>query len=150
YLGAVWIIIAVSTLMVILVEGGVSLQGLSKNMFLIMSVSLSAFILFFIQQKRAVEPMMPLGIWRFRLIAFANITSLTTGMITIGVSSYLPAFVQGVMGQTATIAGFTLTTMSIGWPLASIVAGRTLLVIGYRATAWIGGIALIVGTLFFF
>lgn len=150
YLGAVWIIIAVSTLMVILVEGGVSLQWLSKNMFLIMSVSLSAFILFFIQQKRAVEPMMPLEIWRFRLIAFANITSLTTGMITIGVSSYLPAFVQGVMGQTATIAGFTLTAMSIGWPLASIVAGRTLLVIGYRATAWIGGISLIVGTLFFF
>src|SRR5690625_3095371 len=74
YLGAVWIIIAVSTLMVILVEGGVSLQWLSKNMFLIMSVSLSAFILFFIQQKRAVEPMMPLEIWRFRLIAFANIT----------------------------------------------------------------------------
>src|SRR5690625_1682736 len=79
----------------------------------------------------------------------ANLTSLTTGMITIGVTSYLPAFVQGIMGKSATIAGFTLTTMSIGWPLASMISGRLLLRIGYRNTSLIGGVSLLIGSIFF-
>ena len=37
----------------------------------------------------------------------------------IGLSSFLPTFVQGVMERSATVAGFTLTAMSIGWPIAS-------------------------------
>src|SRR5699024_6345706 len=84
-----------------------------------------------------------------RMIRFANIATLLTGMIMIGVSSYLPMFVQGVMGQTAILAGFSLTTMSIGWPLASITAGRLLLKIGYRTTSIIGCVALLIGAALF-
>lgn len=58
--------------------------------------------------------MMPPGIWKNRLIAVANATSLTTGAVMIGVSTFLPAFVQGAMDQPPTVAGFTLTMMSIG------------------------------------
>src|SRR5699024_12644409 len=89
------IVFAVSALMFILVEGGISIQWDSSIMYLLLLVSLSAFVLFFVQQKRAAEPMMPFEIWKYRLITYANVTSLTTGMIMIGVSSYLPAFVQG-------------------------------------------------------
>src|SRR5699024_2320662 len=131
YGGAIWIVLAVSALMFILVEGGISIQWDGTIMYLLILVSLSAFVLFFVQQKRATEPMMPFEVWKYRLITYANVTSLTTGMIMIGVSSYLPAFVQGVMRESATVAGFTLTTMSIGWPIASTIAGRLLLVIGY-------------------
>src|SRR5690625_4159608 len=94
--------------------------------------------------------MMPLSIWNNRLISIANIASLTTGMITIGVTSYLPTFVQGVMGRSATVAGFSLTSMSIGWPIASTIAGRLLLRIGYRRTSLIGACSLMIGGLFFF
>src|SRR5690625_3296934 len=83
------------------------------------------------------------------MIRYANLAILFTGMILIGVSSYLPTFVQGVMGKSAIIAGFSLTTMSIGWPLAATVAGRLLLKIGYRLTSIIGGIALLVGSAMF-
>src|SRR5690625_2146333 len=67
-------------------------------------------------------------------------------MIMISVSSYLPPFVHGVMGKSAIIAGFTLTTMSIGWPIASTIAGRLLLKIGFRNTSIVGGVFLLVGT----
>src|SRR5699024_7003827 len=43
-----------------------------------------------------------------------------------------------------------LTTMSIGWPIASTIAGRLLLVIGYRNTSIIGAISLIIGGIVFF
>lgn len=150
YVGSLLIFISVSSLMFILVEGGLGISLKSPFMAVLGILTIGGLILFFYHEKHAKDPMMPFDIWRFKLIRMANITTLITGMILIGVSSYLPAYVQGVMGQSATVAGFTLTTMSIGWPIASIIAGRLLLIIGCRATSLIGGISLIIGGVFFF
>lgn len=150
YIGSALMFIAVSALMFILVEGGVRIAWNSTLMIVLISVVVLGLILFLFQEKRAIAPMMPFSIWKYRVITVANLITLTTGMILLGVSSYLPAFVQGVMGQSAMIAGFTLTTMSIGWPLASMAAGRLLLLIGYRNTSLIGGVSLIIGALLFF
>ena len=77
------------------------------------------FMYFVRIEKIAENPVMPFSIWKNPVILYANLVSLTTGIILIGISSYLPTFVTGVMEQPAIIAGFTLTAMSIGWPLAS-------------------------------
>ena len=149
YLGAVLLTITISSLMFILVEGGSrfawgSWQSLS--LFAISAVTLLSFVL---QESRAKEPVMPFSIWKERSILIANTTSLTTGIMLIGISSFLPTFVQGVMEQTPIVAGFTLTTMSIGWPIASTLAGRWLTTIGYRKTSIIGGASLIIGSIAF-
>lgn len=149
YAGSLWIVIAITTMMFILVEGGVSLAWTSPIMYGLLAVAGVTLGLFIYQQFRVPDPMMPFEIWKYRIILTANLASLVAGMIVIGVSSYLPAFVQGVMGYSATIAGFTMTAMSIGWPIASTIAGRVLLKIGYRSTCMIGGGFLILGgTLF--
>jgi len=150
YLGSILTIIMISTMMYVLVEGGLSIAWTSRTMFILISIVILSFGLFLYVEKRVRSPMMPLKIWQHRLIAMANLASLTTGMIVIGVTSYLPAFVQGVMGKSATIAGFSLTAMSIGWPIASTISGRALLVIGYRRTSLIGSVALVIGSVFFF
>ncbi|WP_188454553.1 MDR family MFS transporter [Virgibacillus oceani] len=150
YPGAIWIVTAVSSFMFILVEGGIGIAWDSPLMAALIGITLFGILLFVIQERRTNDPMMPFEIWKQRIISVANLTSLTTGMILIGVSSYLPAFVQGVMGYSATIAGFTLTAMSIGWPIASTVAGRLLLIIGYRSTSILGGMSLITGGILFF
>lgn len=93
--------------------------------------------------------MIPLTLYKHRLIVLANSASLTAGVILIGVTSFLPAFVQGVMGYSAVVAGFTLTTLSIGWPIASTTAGRLFLKVGYAKTALAGGVALFLGALCF-
>lgn len=144
--GTFWLMAGVSLLIYLLVEGGTSIPWFSMRMFFLLTGILLIFYLFIRHERRTETPMMPQIIWQYRLIRYANIASLLTGMIMISVSSYLPAFVQGVMGKSALIAGFTLTTMSIGWPIASTVAGRVLLRIGYRKTAAIGGVSLLVGT----
>lgn len=149
YVGAILLIIGISTLMYLLVEAGTSLAWTSFWSMGLILMSFISFTLLFLHEKKAVNPMLPPTIWTYRIITIANITSLVTGIIMISVASYLPTFVQGVMGKSALVAGFTLTAMSIGWPIASTVAGRLLLRIGYRKTSLIGGIALIIGTLFF-
>lgn len=149
YLGSILMILTVSALMIILVEGGTGIPWNSAIMYMLLFGTFFSLIFLIKQQRDSVEPMIPVELWKYRLIMMANLTSLTTGMITIGVTSYLPAFIQGVMGKSATIAGFTLTTMSIGWPLASTISGRLLLKIGYRRTSLIGGVFLILGSLLF-
>ncbi|WLR53190.1 MDR family MFS transporter [Bacillus tianshenii] len=149
YFGSVYLVIAMSALMFVLVEGGVHLAWTSTTMLLLIGTFIVGLLLFIFQERRAEEPMMPFHIWKERAITIANLASLTTGMILIGVSSFLPAFVQGVMERSAAVAGFTLTTMSIGWPIAATVAGRLLLKIGYRKTSAFGGVSLIIGAIFF-
>ncbi|MGG5253120.1 MDR family MFS transporter [Neobacillus sp. SM06] len=149
YSGAVLLTVAISSLMFVLVEGGGSISWNSPMAITLFTVFAIALILFLFQEKRAVEPVMPLSIWKERSIFVANITSLTTGVMLIGISSFLPTFVQGVMEQTPIVAGFTLTAMSVGWPIASAVSGRLLLKLGYRITSILGGVALILGSAVF-
>ncbi|MGD7024777.1 MDR family MFS transporter [Rossellomorea vietnamensis] len=149
YLGALLLTVAISTLMFILVEGGVHIPWDSPAAIALIAAAILFFTGFIFQERRAPEPMMPFSIWKERSIFIANIVSLTTGVMLIGISSFLPAFVQGVMERSPTVAGFTLTTMSIGWPIAATVAGRLLLKIGYYKTSLIGGFSLIIGSIFF-
>ncbi len=149
YSGAVLLTIAISSVMLLLVEGGSRWAWGSWQAICLIILAVIMMIGFTFQERRAKEPVMPFSIWKKRSISIANIVSLTTGIMMIGISSFLPTFVQGVMEQTPIVAGFTLTTMSIGWPIASTLSGRMLLSLGYRKTSIIGGVSLIIGSIFF-
>lgn len=145
-IGTLCMVGGITTLMYLLVETGVSIQWNSLLFYGLIFLVVISFIVFSQQSRQKDTSIIPLEIWSYPMIKVANIATLLTGMIIVAVSSYLPTFVQGVMGQSALIAGFTLTTMSIGWPLAATIGGRLLLIIGYRVTSIIGGIFLIAGS----
>ncbi|WP_318504965.1 MDR family MFS transporter [Bacillus sp. T3] len=149
YLGAGLLTIAVCAIMIVLVQGGTRWSWLSTEVFAFLTISVIALFFFIWQEKRAIEPVMPFGIWKERSIFIANIASLITGIMLIGISSFLPTFVQGVMEQPPIIAGFTLTTMSIGWPIASTASGKMMIKYGFRTTSIIGGFSLIFGSIIF-
>ncbi|WP_339145646.1 MULTISPECIES: MDR family MFS transporter [unclassified Sutcliffiella] len=149
YAGAGLLFLSVSSFMLVMVEGGVRWAWTSGPVLSLIALSAVTITLFVFQERRAKDPMMPFDIWQERSILIANTTSMTTGVMLIGISSFLPAFVQGVMERPPIVAGFTLTTMSIGWPIAAMIAGRLLLKIGFRTTSIIGGIALIMGSIIF-
>lgn len=149
YAGAALLTVALSLFLYWLIEGGVGFEWTSLQSFLLVLGTLFLFVFFIFVERKAEDPMMPFSIWRNRSILFANLVSLFTGIILIGVSSYLPAYVTGVMEQSAIVAGFTLTAMSIGWPIAAFFSGRLLLKIGYFQTSLLGGVSLVVGTVLF-
>lgn len=151
YIGASLFFICTSTLMVVFVQGGTVWGWLSFPMIGLILLAIISFVLFIWQENRTLAPMMSLHLWSHRLIITANLITLISGMMILGLSSFLPTYVQGVMGYSPIIAGFTLSTMSIGWPIASTTAGHLVLKIGFRPTAILGGIALLFGgTLFLF
>src|SRR5690606_13479175 len=76
-----------------------------------------------------------------------NLAIFCAGIAMIGLITFLPTFVQGVLGRTALIAGFTLSGMSLGWPIASVIAGRMFLRLGVRRLVRTGGLFVTIGGL---
>ena len=92
-------------------------------------------------EKRAAEPVLPLWIFTRRTLVSGNLVSLGVGALLIGLSSFVPAYVQGVLGTGAVEAGFALGALTMGWPIAATLSGRVYMRFGFRDTA-LGGMAL--------
>lgn len=149
YFGSALIFISISALMVVFIQTGTVWTWTSAPVLLLMGVFIIGIMLFILQEKRALEPIMPLGIWKDPLIVISNLATLTTGVVIIGISTFLPTYIQGVMAHSPIVAGFTLAFMSIGWPIAATLAGRLMLKYDFRWIAMIGGIWILIGTLFY-
>jgi MFS family permease len=63
-----------------------------------------------------------------------------------GSLSFIPLFVQSVIGTSAMQAGITLTPMLLGWVTASIIGARLILVIGFRRLSVVGTTLLVIGS----
>jgi EmrB/QacA subfamily drug resistance transporter len=149
YIGSSLFLVAISALIIIFVQAGTAWAWLSIENIGFILIFLSCMTIFIWHERKATSPMIPLFLWKDRLIVIANICALSSGMIILGLSSFLPTYVQGVMGETAIVAGFALSTMSIGWPISSTIAGHLVIRIGFRTTAICGGTFLLVGTFLF-
>jgi MFS family permease len=116
---------------------------------LITAVAAVAVALFVFQERRSPEPMISLTLWGRRPIAAANGASLLSGMVMIGLTSFLPVFVQGVMQKSPLIAGFALSAMVLGWPLGATLGVRFFKRFGVRAVLRTGGLLVPAGALAF-
>ncbi|MCL5029926.1 MAG: MFS transporter [Bacteroidetes bacterium] len=147
YAGSILLISAISFLLIPLLEAG-SIWQLDDIRFLGMIFSsLVLFVIFWIIEHRAEDPIIPFSLLKSSAILFPNILGLIVGITTIAISSIIPMFAQGVLGTTAIVAGFLLASMSIGWPLASSQAGKIILKTSFRFTAISGSIVLLAGSL---
>ena len=84
-----------------------------------------------------------------RPIATANAATLLSGMTIIGLTAFLPMYVQGVLGRTPLVAGFTLTLMVFGWPIGATIAARNFVRFGLRPTLLFGAALLPLGAIAF-
>jgi EmrB/QacA subfamily drug resistance transporter len=131
-LGTVSLTASVALLLLALQEG-TDLWGWADartmGMIAAAAVGLGVFLL---QERRAPEPMLPLDLFRDRVIAVASVGNLLMGTMLFCAAAFVPMYAQGVLGGTAIDAGMILAPMSIGWPIASTTSGWLLVRFGYR------------------
>ncbi|MBV6395227.1 MAG: Multidrug resistance protein 3 [Anaerolineales bacterium] len=96
-------------------------------------------------ERRAAEPILPMHLFRGRLFTTANAHGLLAGWAMFGSLSFIPLFVQSVLGTSAMQAGITLTPMLLGWVVASIIGTRILLKVGFRKLSVLGTTLLVIG-----
>ncbi|HZT51356.1 MAG TPA: MDR family MFS transporter [Stellaceae bacterium] len=144
YLGSVLMMAGTGTLMFVLVQA--SRLG-PVVIVLLCGFAVATLIALVVHEARIRDPMVPISLWRDRIVVGGNLVNLLLGGILMGITAFLPPYVQGVMGRTALVAGFMLTAMSASWPTGSALAGHIMQRTSYRATAVIGGVILVAGSL---
>ena len=138
YAGAAWLTIGITLLLLVLVEtGDPAVWGKPLTLIEAGGVVLAA-CLFFWTEKRAVEPIVPFSLFKNKIIAVGSVTAFMIGAAMFGALSFIPLFVQGTLGGTATEAGALLTPFLLGWVTMSVVGGRLMFRIGYRPTILAG------------
>ena len=146
YTGAALLAVGASLLILGLLEGGVAWAWDSPASIAVLSVSVVLLLVFGYVESRAAEPILPLWVFRRRMLNGANATSLCVGVILIGLTSYVPLYAQGVLGHGAVVAGFAVAALTLGWPIAASLSGRVYLRVGFRDCALFGSLFAISGS----
>lgn len=103
--------------------------------FLLVAVLLWTFLQV---EKRAKDPVLPLGLFSQKVIALSSTASTLFGATVLATTTFVPLYVQAVLGGSATDAGRAITPMVLGWPLCSAISGRLIPRIGFRLPIRIG------------
>ncbi|WP_428484674.1 MDR family MFS transporter [Rhodopila sp.] len=144
WLGSLLLLVAISTLLLALVQGGT----FSRFTLAVVSASgIAALAALYLHERTTREPMLPLELWRIRVIVVGSLGNGSAGAVMTGVAAFLPTYVQGAMGRSALAGGLVLGAMSVSWALASIVGGRIMVRTSYRLVASLGGALLVAGCL---
>ena len=81
------------------------------------------FALFLLVERRASEPILPLSLFRTQVFSVAVLLTMLQMMVLLGLSLYLPLFLQGVLAVSPTAAGLVITPLSLSMVLGAMLAG---------------------------
>lgn len=122
--GTIWLVILLLALMFFLQDLG------EVTNFVIMAILAAlvivSVIMFFRSEKRAEDPIMPLSMLKDREFLALNLITLLISGVVIGFEFYIPTWMQGINGTSASIAGFAVTPSSLMWIVGSFLIGGML------------------------
>lgn len=145
FTGAAFMLITSALLMYGLLQGGHAWPWLSLTSLGIFALSAVLIFITIRVEKDNPEPVMPRWIWKNRVLLGTNLALVGMGITMMAPSMYLPVYAQSVTGVSPIAAGFILASMSLTWPLFSGFSGRLYLAIGFRNTALVGVLIVIIG-----
>jgi EmrB/QacA subfamily drug resistance transporter len=146
YAGAAVLTVALTLLILGLLEGGQAWAWGSPQGIVVLLSGALLLAAFVVIERRASDPVVPLRLLRNRLLVATYLVAACVGAVLLGLTSYVPTFVQDVLGTGPLVAGFALAALTLGWPLSASQSGRVYLRIGFRATALIGSAVVVLGS----
>jgi EmrB/QacA subfamily drug resistance transporter len=150
YLGAGLLTTSLSLLILAILEGGQAWAWNSPQSLGAFGVGALLLVLFIAAERRAIEPILPLWVFSRHLLLSTALMSIGVGAILIGLTSFVPTYLEGSLSTSPLIAGLALAALTVGWPISATISGRFYLRIGFRNTALIGMVAVILGAALLF
>lgn len=144
--GSVLLTVGLTAVILGLLEGGNAWAWLSVPSlasFGIGALSLAGFVLV---ERRAEEPVVDLAILGRPLILTTTLVSLGVGALLIGITSFVPTYLENALGVVPLVSGAAVAALTLGWPLAASLAGRVYMRRGFRSTVLLGSAIATVGT----
>ena len=132
YPGMVTLILAVVPVLLALSWGGVQYGWVSPQVVGLLVFGLVMTAVFVTIENRSDSPIMPLEIYRNRMVSVSLVIVFLTGFGMFGGIIFIPLFFQGVLGASATSSGSFLTPMMLGIVVGATVSGQLLSRTGLR------------------
>jgi EmrB/QacA subfamily drug resistance transporter len=123
--------------------GGTQHPWASPTIIGMYSVGALLLVGFVVVELRAVEPIVPMGLFRSSVFTFANLANFLVAMVMFGSIFYIPVFAQGVVGVGATESSLVLMPLMLGMVVLGIVAGQVVTRTGRYKTVIVSGVALV-------
>ncbi|PEI91851.1 MFS transporter [Bacillus pseudomycoides] len=143
--GAITLVISIVCLMFALELGGKEYAWNSNMILGLFATFTIMLIIFFFVERRATEPIISFHLFKKRLFAASQGVAFFYGATFIICTVYIPIFVQGVLGGSASNAGLILTPMMVGSVVGSQVGGQLASRTSYRNIMIVSGIFFVLG-----
>jgi EmrB/QacA subfamily drug resistance transporter len=124
YLGTALLALSATALVLFASLGGTSYPWGSPLMVGFAVVGVVMAVLFVWAERRAAEPVIPMGLFRNRVFSAASAIGFVVGFAMYGALTFLPLFLQVVKGVSPTMSGVRLFPMMLGLLIASIGSGQ--------------------------
>ncbi|MGK5551566.1 MDR family MFS transporter [Actinomadura kijaniata] len=138
--GVVTLATAITSVVLVTTWGGNEYGWTSPTILGLGALAVAAGALFVLAERRAAEPLLPLGLFRTANFSLVTLIGFVLGFAMIGGTTFLPLFQQSVQGASATNAGLLGLPMSLGMILVNAVVGPMVTRTGrYKAVIVAGG-----------
>jgi EmrB/QacA subfamily drug resistance transporter len=144
YLGSTLLMLGAGAILLALVQANDLPRAWSGGLLIVGAGLLGLLIL---NESRAAEPIVALGLWKVRSVVMTNLGAFCIGVVLSCTTLFLPAYVQGVLGYGARIAGAVYAAQSLAWSVGSVLAARVMTRTSFRVSAAGGALLLIAGAL---
>ncbi|MDT5241968.1 MAG: hypothetical protein QOD97_4166 [Mycobacterium sp.] len=144
-LGALLLALAMTSLVLAVLGGGQSWAWASAPSIAAFTAGVVLLAAFVLVERRAAEPIMPLWVFSRRLLCATTIVAFGVGAILMGLTSYVPTYLEGSLHVAPIVAGLALAALTLGWPATASVAGQLYLRWGFKYTAMVGAALVITG-----
>ncbi|WP_033343048.1 MFS transporter [Catenuloplanes japonicus] len=142
YAGAATLTVALTALILAVLEGGNAWAWLSAPSLATFAIGMVALVVFVLIERRAAEPIIDLTLLRRPIILSTTCVAIGVGAMLTGITSFAPTYLENSIGTAPLVSGLAVAAFTIGWPLAASTSGRIYLKYGFRFTAMMGvGIA---------
>lgn len=123
YLGT-FLIACVATCLVLIASLGGTWGWASARIIGLAVLGAVLLAVFLLVERKAAEPVLPLGLFRVRTFTLCSVISFIVGFAMFGAMVYLPTFLQVVQGVSPTLSGVHMLPMVVGMLLSSTVSGQ--------------------------
>jgi EmrB/QacA subfamily drug resistance transporter len=130
YLGAALLTAGVSAIILVTTWGGNQYPWGSGTIVGLALAGVVLIVLFILQERRAQEPIIPLGLFRSAVFRVASSLGFLIGLAMFGAITFIPLFLQLVYGVSPTSSGLRMLPLMAGLLTASITSGRIISRIG--------------------
>jgi len=145
YLGALLLASGMTSLILAILGGGQTWAWVSAPSIGAFSAGGVLLVSFVFVERRAVEPILPLWVLSRRLLFSTTIVALGVGAILMGLTSYVPTYLEGSLRVPPIVAGLALAALTFGWPTTASMAGMFYLRWGFKRTAVVGAVLVVLG-----